>query len=152
MLFRTSDPQKSLLHIVDTVCKNHNEDRPGWKHPWVCITERGELGNRAIWIWVNDVLLDSSNEALMLDCCIISVERMVDAASARLGAAIDEDNDEEGGPGIYFVEVCGRGRGGFLLFTRVYRFRRNRLEGVKGTWLYNGHATLDVAHCSSLLL
>eukprot|EP00752_Nemacystus_decipiens_P011513 g10223.t1 len=45
----------------------------------------------AIWVWVNDILLESSNEALILDCCIMQVRRMKDAASTQLGAAIELD-------------------------------------------------------------
>lgn len=103
--FCTTNPQKSFLHIAAAVCEHHSEDRSGWKHPWVCITEGGDPGKRAIWVWVDGILLDSSNEALILDCCIMPVDRMVDAASARLGKAVAQDN-YDCGPGVSFVEVC----------------------------------------------
>ncbi|CAM9358762.1 unnamed protein product [Scytosiphon promiscuus] len=96
--------KKSFLHISAIACENHSDDRPGWKHPWVCITEGSDRGKRAIWIWVNGILLDSSNEALILDCCVLPVDRMIDDVSARLGFAVAQDNGQSG-PGVSLIEA-----------------------------------------------
>lgn len=69
-------------------CERHNEDLPFWKHPWVCMADSHSDDEPAIWVWVNEILLDSSNEALVLDCCIMPVDRMDDPASLQLKESI----------------------------------------------------------------
>eukprot|EP00752_Nemacystus_decipiens_P011512 g10222.t1 len=70
-------------------------------HPWVCISENRRDDEPAVWVWVNEILLDSSNEALVLDCCVMPVRKMAGAVSARLGAAVELDSLTRGdGTGI----------------------------------------------------
>lgn len=70
-----------MLAIASFACGEHNEDRPVWKHPWVCVADTCDDSKRALWVWVNGVLLDSSNEALVLDCCIMPVNGIGDAST-----------------------------------------------------------------------
>lgn len=59
------------------------------KHPCVSITYNCDGTERASWVWVNSILLDSSNEALVLDCCVMPMNDSVcDAASSQIAAAI----------------------------------------------------------------
>lgn len=92
------------MAIASTVCKRHVEDGRGWEHPWVCITDGNDMDQPALWVWVNEILLDSSNEALVLDCCVMLVDRFGGEASTQLGAAIELD-EIHGGAGIFFAKV-----------------------------------------------
>lgn len=88
-----------------------------WKHPWICLTKKSENHDgRSLWLWVNDILLDSSNEALVLDCCILFVSSLANPASIRLGAALDYCRALESPP-LTFIEV------------------RQRLEGLRSNFL-----------------
>lgn len=82
--------QESMLAIATMGTEQDDEDLPVWPHPWVCIAEGHRDDGPAIWVWVNEVLLDSSNEALVLDCCVMPVSNRVgDAASAQLMESIE---------------------------------------------------------------
>ncbi|CAM9617444.1 unnamed protein product [Hapterophycus canaliculatus] len=76
--------KESILAIASTVCTLHEDELPIWTHPWVCVSENHRNDEPALWVWVNEVLLDSSNEALVLDCCIMPVDRLDEAASTQL--------------------------------------------------------------------
>ena len=106
--------QETILAIASIAWTRHIEGRSScWKHPWVCVSENGRDDEPAIWVWVNEILLESSNEALVLDCCIMPVGRMRDdAASVQLGAAIEIDNLSGDGAGTVYpkvivLDVCG---------------------------------------------
>lgn len=58
-------------------------------YPCICITEARKP---ALWVWVYNILLDSSNEALVLDCCFMPVDDTSDAASAKLSGAAESAN------------------------------------------------------------
>ena len=94
-------PQESLLLMIAVVCETHAENRPFWKHPWFCLTEKSkDVDGPCLWVWVNNILLDSSNEALILDCCVTLVERVANPVSFQLcafGAFLSP---------THFVEVC----------------------------------------------
>ena len=93
--------QESLLAMVSVACKSHVENGPFWKHSWLCLRETSDGGDgSSLWVWVNNVLLDSSNEALVLDCCVTFVERMVDPVFRRL-----RKFGGFGSPPICFLEV-----------------------------------------------
>lgn len=76
--------QEILFRIVSIACSRHAENRPVWKRPWFHLKTSHAKDQRVLWLFVNDVLLDSSNEALVLDCCIMPVERMDLGASRQL--------------------------------------------------------------------
>lgn len=77
------------MAIASMATEHHDEDLPVWAHPWVCIAENHDEDGPAIWVWANEVLLDSSNEALVLDCCVMPVlNRVSDAAAAQLMESI----------------------------------------------------------------
>ncbi len=77
--------QESILAIASMASKHHKRDFPVWPGPWVCIAEdRDRHDIPAIWIWVNEILLDSSNEALLLDCCVLPVDRLGDEVCSQL--------------------------------------------------------------------
>ncbi|CAM9230359.1 unnamed protein product [Scytosiphon promiscuus] len=80
--------KESFLAIASTACMYHDDELPIWTHPWVCISENRSKDEPALWVWVNEILLDSSNEALVLDCCIMPVDRMEQPASAQLRESI----------------------------------------------------------------
>lgn len=80
------------MAIATMACERHVEDLPVWAHPWVCIADSHRDDEPAIWVWVNEILLDSSNEALVLDCCIMPVDRMDDAASTQLKESVAIQN------------------------------------------------------------
>lgn len=68
----------------------HKDNLPFWKHPWICLTKRpGNYDSPSLWLWVNNILLDSSNEALVVDCCILLASSRVSPAFIRLGAALE---------------------------------------------------------------
>lgn len=46
----------------------------------------------ATWVWVSDVLMDSGNEATVLDCCIMPKYQMDAAPSLRISAAAIEQS------------------------------------------------------------
>lgn len=79
-----------MLDIATSACATHDDDSPVWKHSWVCITVNQRQDEPALWVWVNEILLDPSNQALVLDCCVVPVDRMSHEASLRLGAAIGD--------------------------------------------------------------
>lgn len=78
-----------------------------WKHPWVCLSENHLDDEPALWVFVNEILLDSSNEALILDCCILPVERRGGAVSTQLGAAVEIEQLRGNGVGIAGSTVRG---------------------------------------------
>lgn len=97
--------QESLLAIVSKVCEMHRDNRPFWKHPWICLANKpGNLNIYCLWLWVNDILLDSSNEALVIDCCILLDNSIMNIASVRLGTALDYCRALGSSP-INFIEV-----------------------------------------------
>lgn len=99
--------------MASVACTRHVEERSScWKHPWMCISDNRRDDEPAIWVWVNDILLDSSNEALVLDCCIMPVRQMAGAFSAKLGAAVELDQFRGDGAGIQFAKVAGVGSDG----------------------------------------
>lgn len=81
--------QETLLAIASTSCTHHDDKLPVWTHKWVCVSDNHRRDEPALWVWVNEILLDSSNEALVLDCCIMPVDRLDDAASAQLMLQLD---------------------------------------------------------------
>eukprot|EP00752_Nemacystus_decipiens_P005603 g5071.t1 len=82
--------KESLLTIAVMGTEKDDDDLPVWPHPWVCLTEAHRDDGPAIWIWLNEVLLDSSNEALVLDCCVMPVSnRIGHAATAQLMESIE---------------------------------------------------------------
>lgn len=93
--------------MASVVCEGHIESRSSsWKHPWVCISESGWVDDEpAIWVWVNETLLNSSKEALVFDCLVMPVGRMRDAVSAQLGAAVEVDKIRSDGAGTIYFEV-----------------------------------------------
>lgn len=94
------------MHLASTACTRHVEDRSSvWKHPWLCLSENGRDDEPAIWMFVNEILLESTNEALILDCCILPVERRGSALSCQLGAAIELEQLRGDGAGIAFSKV-----------------------------------------------
>ena len=97
-------PQESLLEMFSSTCKTHVENHPFWKHSWLCLTEKSDSGNGpSLWVWVNNFLLDSSNEALVLDCCVILVEHPSNPVFRQLGTyGVFES------PPIRFIEVCSK--------------------------------------------
>lgn len=98
--------QAIVSDVALFACTQHIEERSSvWKHSWMCISQHARDDEPAIWVWVNEILLDSSNEALVFDCCIMPVERMGDAASAQLIAAVEFDNIRGDGAGIAFEKV-----------------------------------------------
>ncbi|CAM9211239.1 unnamed protein product, partial [Laminaria digitata] len=80
--------KESLLHIAASACATHNEDNPTWKHEWACITNTERHDEPTLWVWVNEILLDPSNQALVLDCCIMPVDSMLHEASLKLDAVV----------------------------------------------------------------
>lgn len=99
--------QEAMLAIVSTPCESHTEDRSScWKHRWVCIREaEGRDDDKAIWIWVNEILLEPSNEAVVVDCCVMPVGRIGDTVSTQLGAAVEFDKIRGDEAGVMFWEV-----------------------------------------------
>ena len=86
---RVPSLQETMLAIAKMGTDNKDE-LPVWPHPWVCLTEGHRDNGPAIWIWVNEILLDSSNEALVLDCCVMPVSNRVGhAPSAQLMESIE---------------------------------------------------------------
>lgn len=86
---RVPSLQETMLAIAKMGTDNEDE-LPVWPHPWVCLTEGHRDNGPAIWIWVNEILLDSSNEALVLDCCVMPVSNRVGhAPSAQLMESIE---------------------------------------------------------------
>lgn len=71
----------------------------------MCITENRRDDEPALWVWVNEILLDSTNEALILDCCVMLADRMDSAASIQLGTALELDDIQGRGAGIRFPKV-----------------------------------------------
>ena len=90
--------QESIRDIAASACATHKEDRSTWKHGWSCITNDQRHDGPALWVWVNEILLDSTNQALVLDCCILPVDRMDHEASLQLGIAI-------GHASTHFIQV-----------------------------------------------
>ena len=82
--------QESLSDIAASACATNNDDNSIWKHEWACITNNQRRDEPALWVWVNDILLDSSNEALVLDCCIMPVDSMDHEASLQLDAVVGD--------------------------------------------------------------
>lgn len=64
----------------------------------MCITNNQRLDKPVLWVWVNEILLDSSNQALVLDCCIMPAENLGQDSSLQLGAAV-------GGMATHFIQV-----------------------------------------------
>lgn len=82
--------QESFLAIARLVSETHDESRPFWKHAWICLTETADSHDRpSLWIWVNNILLDSSNEAIVLDCCVFPVDPLDGEASSWLEVGLD---------------------------------------------------------------
>ncbi|CAM9120897.1 unnamed protein product [Ectocarpus sp. 6 AP-2014] len=81
--------KESFMAIASMACTYHQDELPVWTHPWVCISDNHRFDQPAIWLWVNEILLDSSNEALILDCCVMPVARMDDPVSAQLRETIE---------------------------------------------------------------
>lgn len=71
----------------------------------MCISESGRDDEPAIWVWVNDIVLDSGNEALILDCCVMPVGQMGDAVSAQLGVSAELDSIRRDGAGAVVLKV-----------------------------------------------
>lgn len=78
-----------MLAIAETACTSNRDSRSPWTRAWVCVSDTHHSGDSAVWIWVNEVLLDSSNEAVVLDCCVMPVEHLGDAVSVRLREYIE---------------------------------------------------------------
>lgn len=94
-----------MLFLAANACEHHNQERSSWKHPWVCIMERsGSYKDLVLWVWVNDILLESSNEALILDCCVMPTHRLTEA-SVRHGTAVELGKYQAGGAGVHYTEV-----------------------------------------------
>lgn len=70
------------------MCQHHDEGRPIRKNPCVRLTETQSASDPDIWLWVDEVLLDSRNEALVPDYCVVPVDQMSDEAGVELGSAI----------------------------------------------------------------
>ncbi|CAM9318300.1 unnamed protein product [Ectocarpus sp. 13 AM-2016] len=52
---------KEIFAIITTACDHHDEAHASsWKHPWICITEIRRDDEPALWVWVNEILLDST--------------------------------------------------------------------------------------------
>lgn len=101
-----NDEQETILGVASVACTSHIEERSScWKRPWICISENGRDDEPAIWVWVNGILLDSSNEGLVLDCCVMPVGRMGEATSTQLGAAIELDKLNGDGAGTVYPKV-----------------------------------------------
>ncbi|CAB1098062.1 unnamed protein product [Ectocarpus sp. CCAP 1310/34] len=98
--------KEEILAIISTACEHHDEAHASsWKHPWMCITENRRDDEPALWVWVNEILLDSTNEALILDCCVMLADRMDSAASILLGTALELDIIQGRGAHIRFPKV-----------------------------------------------
>lgn len=97
--------QESFMVIASMACTHHKDELPVWTHPWVCISEKHRFDQPALWLWVNEILLDSSNEALILDCCVMPVARMDDPVSAQLRETIELQD----GPSFVASKVRFRG-------------------------------------------
>lgn len=94
-----------MLSLAEQACMHHSEDRSSWKHNWMCLTEYRADRNPAIWVYVNEILLESTNEALILDCCIMPVDRLGDVASAQHGSALEVNQFLCGEAGVQFMKV-----------------------------------------------
>lgn len=106
------------MAIASMACTHHQDELPVWTHPWVCISENHRFDQPALWLWVNEILLDSSNEALILDCCVMPVARMDDPVSAQLRETIELQD----GPSFVASKVRFRGDVlciGYLLSAQV---------------------------------
>ncbi|CAM9233644.1 unnamed protein product [Ectocarpus fasciculatus] len=98
--------KEEILAIISTVCDHHDEARTSsWKHPWMCITENRRGDEPALWVWVNEILLDPTNEALILDCCVMLADRMDSPASMQLGTALELEDIHGRGTGIRFPKA-----------------------------------------------
>lgn len=94
-----------MLALASLTCTYHVEDRPTWTHPWICLTE-SQMGDKpALWVWVNEILLDSNNEALILDCCVMPVNRLGNETSVRHGVAVELDQLFGGVAGVRNLQV-----------------------------------------------
>lgn len=71
----------------------------------MCITENRRDDEPALWVWVNEILLDPTNEALILDCCVMLADRMDSPASMQLGIALELEDIYGRGTGICFPKV-----------------------------------------------
>lgn len=94
--------KESFLLIANEACGAKEEDLRVWKRPMMCLTDDNQHPARSptIWLWISDILLDSNNQALVLDCCIMPVTGRHDPQSMQLGGALAQDKYE-----IAFVKV-----------------------------------------------
>lgn len=90
--------QESFLAVISTAITSHTENGRGWNRSWALVADPDNHSEPAIWIWVNDLLLDSSNEALVIDCCVLPVACVGDALSLQLQRSAQFGSSVQGGP------------------------------------------------------
>ncbi|CAM9288454.1 unnamed protein product [Ectocarpus fasciculatus] len=109
--------KESVLAVTRSATTSHTENGPGWNRTWTLVEDPDYYGEPAIWIWVNDLLLDSSNEALVVDCCVLPVACRSDELSEKLHCSLQFGSSARGsqfGPG----GPCAPG--GPLLTSKAY--------------------------------
>ncbi|CAN0267812.1 unnamed protein product, partial [Ectocarpus sp. 12 AP-2014] len=90
--------KESFLAVISTAITSHTENGRGWSRSWALVKDPDNHSEPAIWIWVNDLLLDSSNEALVIDCCVLPVACVGDALSLKLQRSAQFGSSAQGGP------------------------------------------------------
>ncbi|CBN79557.1 conserved unknown protein [Ectocarpus siliculosus] len=142
--------KEEILAIISTACDHHEEAHASsWKHPWMCITENRRDDEPALWVWVNEILLDSTNEALILDCCVMLADRMDSAASIQLGTALELEEIQGRGAGIRFSKaVSGEvALWGSLLPAAVERARQTYAHTADCIYSTPGYSGRTLCSC-----